>query len=171
MSSSQYLGPLTLICQDKCKRSQPKAEKYIHLTNWTLCFSEETVTARKRHLEVNKLHFQTKKMNVNHVLRPPKLSIKISKTKLALFFLTFPFAAAFLSATIHEESRGFYLAVFNAMLFYWIDPLDPSPNHAQLTCFKRWSSGSRVGAINSSFVCSYHWVPFTNVKVQLQFTR
>lgn len=53
------------------------------------------------------------------------------------------------------------------MLCYsgWIYPLINPSIHILLTCFKRWSSGRRVGAINSSLVCSYHWVPFTNRRV------
>ena len=55
------------------------------------------------------------------------------------------------------------------MLCYsgWIYPLINPSIHILLTCFKRWSSGRRVGAINSSLVCSYHWVPYTNRRVTI----
>lgn len=52
----------------------------------------------------------------------------------------------------------------------WLNlPLINLSIHILLTCFKRWSSGRRVGAINSSLVCSYHWVPFTNRRITIYY--
>lgn len=78
----------------------------------------------------------------------------------------------FLFPIEHREWIDFYLVTFDAILFWLNLPLPLiSLNRIPLTCFKRWSSGRRVGAINSSLVCSYHWVPFTNVQEQPQFIR
>lgn len=83
---------------------------------------------------------------------------------------TIPPAAARPLLRKHWERTGFSLAICNAMLFWLNLPFDDLSIHFLLTCFKRWSSGRRVGAINSSLVCSYHWVPFTNRTVIIYYT-
>lgn len=123
--------------------------------------------ARKRWWEVNK---PISKWTRESFLRPARHSAKSSQWGTSLPVRTIPPAAARPLLRKHWERTGFSLAICNAMLFWLNLPLDDLSVHFLLTCFKRWSSGRRVGAINSSLVCSYHWVPFTNRRVTIYYT-
>lgn len=118
--------------------------------------------ARKRWWEVNK---PISKRTRESLLRPARHSAQSSQRGLSL-----PQDHSSCHCLENAENAQALLWL-SLMLLSWLNlPLINLSIHILLTCFKRWSSGRRVGAINSSLVCSYHWVPFTNRRVTVYYT-